>query len=131
MVKVSPIEAGLNPKKFETAPTLMEIGHNEAKDDCLTVNDRTSKDNKPYQDYTLHITGSDGEWAGDFKMNYLFDRDLKALVEAWGEDSVSWLGKRITIQAVKDGKYLRWKILPHIDKEQTQLTEEPVEEVVL
>ena len=123
MVKVSPIEAGLNPKKFESETT-MEIGHNEAKTDCVTVNNRTSKSGEAYTDMTLHVTGSDGEWAGDFKMNYLFDRDLKHLVDAWGEETVNWMGKRILINGVKDGKYTRWLIKPFVDKDQTQLVEE-------
>ena len=122
MVKVSPIEAGLNPKKFlESTGTLMEIGHNEAGNDCITEIKRTSKaDGKEYSQLTLHVTGSDGEWAGDFKVNYLFDRDLKALVDAWGEESKEWLGKRITLKARKEGDFNRWIIEPFSEEVKLQ-----------
>ena len=126
MVKISSRDdIGLSPKRFELSKTIMEIDKFSDVNDCVKTFDKVSKDGKTkYEDYTLKLVGKSGDWIGEYEVNFLFQRDLKELADAWGEDSIKWIGKRITLSARKEGKYLRWIITPIL--EQPLVTEERI-----
>jgi len=109
MVKVSRIEAGLNPRNF--------LGHTVTVELCDVVEtERVSKGGGKFTQYALKVVGVVGEYVGDYKVNFLMASDLQELVTAWGEDSTAWNGNRITLTAKEDGKYFRWVIKPEDEK---------------
>jgi len=110
-LKISNIEAGLRPESFLTQEGYFELGMND-KNDVIEQHDKVSKNGKPYSQFSLTLLGVKGEWVGDYKINFLFDRDLKELAEAWGSDTAAWKGKAILLNAKKEGIYTRWIIKP-------------------
>jgi len=114
MVVFKKYEMKLSPSKMAGKETLFEIQAFKDLNDCIRENPKTDKNGKAYSQYTLLLAGCDGEFVGDFVIDYLFDRDLKLLFDDYGEDSKSWIGKKVTITSVKDGKFDRWKIYPMV-----------------
>ncbi len=112
MTKVSHKDMGLSPVRFLEEETLMAITNNKELGDCLIAHKKKSKEGVEYTDYTLYLVGSTGEWAGEYHINFLFARDLAELIDAFGEESEKWEGKRVTLNARTEGKYTRWIIKP-------------------
>lgn len=94
---------GINPKDFLEKSAILEISG-------IEENKRTSnKTQAKYVDYTLNLKGIDGEYKGhEFSIMYLFNRDLNSLIDSFGGESDTWIGKHVEVSAKKDGEYMRW-----------------------
>lgn len=64
-----------------------------------------------YEQYEITVLVG-GDIQGDAAIAFLFNRDLNALIEEFGEDTDQWKAKHIDLSAEKDGQYARWKLSP-------------------
>lgn len=102
----------LNPEKFLSKEDLFQIIGDQESKDCVSYDVKADKKGKSYNQFNLLIAGSDGDTAGEYELKYLFERDLKFLVQAYGSDTQLWIGKQIVLSAKKDNGYNRWIIRP-------------------
>jgi len=98
-----------DPKNFITGESyLYEIVDVIATE--LETKDKKSK----YTQYTLQLIGSNDGKVEDCEIAFLFDRDLNALIDEFGEDTDAWKGKQIEVSANMVGQYARWILIPSI-----------------
>lgn len=103
-MKLSKEEYGLRAANFVNKKTLFSLCY-------VKEEQKKDKNGKEYKQYVLGVLGKNEDWIGDFKINFLFKRDLSALIVKYGEETDKWLGKLIEVVGVPDGEYYRWKIL--------------------
>lgn len=106
--------AGLSPANFVGKSVIFAL--NEVR------SDERKGANGNYTQYSLSVSGAADKLmpgvvlekvCGDFQLSYLFDRDLNALIDAWGEETDSWKGKLILVSARLEGQYSRWVLSPY------------------
>jgi len=103
--------SGTNPKDFVDKKFLFEITSIEQVE-------KISKAGNPYKDWTLGLKGLEGEYMDqDLNILFLFERDFNNLIDSFGEDETTWIGKNIYASARKDGEYLRWDLVEGIKTE--------------
>jgi len=115
-------ERTLNPSTIEQG-ALFEL-YGKYNGDCLQAYPKQDTKGRPYNQYDLalagaRLNGQGNDALGDCVIRFLFVRDLQALREAFGKDSVQWVGKRVLLNSEeekgKDGKvYTRWIIKPFL-----------------
>ena len=105
MVKIQKYVQRLNPKTY-TGKRLFEI---VAVDETKQMQ---IQGKRGFLQYELLLLGGFEGAAGEFRVSFLFDRDLTRCVETWGEDTDKWKGKKVDVSAEKDGEYMRWNIQP-------------------
>lgn len=100
----------LGKKSLEGKDWVFSITENNEWNDCLLRESKTGKNGKPYYEYTLFLSGTNGVLPGDFKMSGLFERDLGKIKEKLGNNSNNWYGKLIEVKVVKDKEFQNWNI---------------------
>lgn len=106
---------GLSPRNFTKIkePVLFIVDKDKQTGECVRFEEKKTEDERVYKSYSLLLTGSEGEWVGDFEINYLFESDIRALVAAWGDETAEWVGKGVLLKGKKEENgFAKWIITP-------------------
>jgi len=102
------LKKGIVPKElYDNGPETFLVDYREDKQDCIEETKRVSSSGGKFKQYTLHLTDAGNE---PRTVRYLFENDLRSLVQAWGKDTTKWYSKKVKISGVKDGNYMNPKL---------------------
>lgn len=89
------------PPQFLTVEKASELKNNEALIVKEPYQEMATFGKEKKECYRLEIELAENKQRAVLTPNY---QSLAAMMESWGDDSVNWVGKRLTLQIIKNEK---------------------------